>query len=151
MIEGRRSVGIFSSLRVGATDEVPILPKPFVLQRKSAGVEVSIDAAELEGLSESELRQRFEAAKQAGGAGGAGQGGREDLSDYVAEEASKRRKLQGMIFRLSEMIVLLISFSSHFSPTRRIKKFKRQEGKLQILNCCQFCRFKFTRQADLTK
>ena len=58
-------------------------------------MDVSIDASELEGLSEAELRQRFEAAKQAGGGGSAGQGGREDLSDFVAEEASKRRKMQG--------------------------------------------------------
>lgn len=65
-------------------------------KRKNAqggGVDLSIDAAELEGLSESELKARFEAAKQASGGGGAGQGGREDLSDFVAEEAAKRRKM----------------------------------------------------------
>jgi len=57
------------------------------------GVDLSIDAAELEGLSESELKARFDAARQSSGGGAAGQGGREDLSDYVAEEAAKRRKM----------------------------------------------------------
>lgn len=53
------------------------------------------DAAELEGLSEAELRKRYDTAKTSGGQGGAGQGGREDLSDVVAEENAKRRKMQG--------------------------------------------------------
>jgi splicing factor 3B subunit 2 len=52
-------------------------------------VDVSIDAAELEGLSEDELRRRYEQ----GSKGGAGvPGAREDFSDLVAQESAKRKK-----------------------------------------------------------
>lgn len=74
-----------------STGNVPILGVDDRGQKRKAGaVDMSIDAAELEGLSEAELRQRFEDAKRA--SSGAGQGGREDLSDVVAEEAARRRK-----------------------------------------------------------
>ncbi|CAD6573969.1 MAG: hypothetical protein CYPHOPRED_005251 [Cyphobasidiales sp. Tagirdzhanova-0007] len=88
-----RNIGTGNIPILGVDDRGQKVLSPF---RKAAGtgVDVSIDASELEGLSEAELRQRFEAAKQAGGGGSAGQGGREDLSDFVAEEASKRRKMQ---------------------------------------------------------
>ena len=82
------------------TGNVPILGVDERGQKRKAaqnasGVDVSIDAADLEGMNEAELRQKFEAARRSGQAGGAGQGGREDFSDFVAEEAAKRRKMQG--------------------------------------------------------
>lgn len=50
---------------------------------------MSIDAAELEGLSEEELRRKYDA----GARGGAGvPGAREDFSDMVAKESAKRKK-----------------------------------------------------------
>lgn len=73
------------------TGNVPILGVDDRGQkRKADGVDVSIDAAELDGMSEAELRQRFEHAKRT--SSGAGQGGREDFSEFVAEEAAKRRQ-----------------------------------------------------------
>jgi hypothetical protein len=58
-------------------------------QRKANGVDVSIDAEALEGMSEEELRRKYEQ----GSRGGAGvPGGREDFSDLVARESAKRKK-----------------------------------------------------------
>jgi splicing factor 3B subunit 2 len=54
-------------------------------------VDVSIDAAELEGLSEDQLRARYEAAAK-GSAGVPGAGNREDFSDLVAKEMAKKKQ-----------------------------------------------------------
>ncbi|GAA5877614.1 hypothetical protein JCM3774_005358 [Rhodotorula dairenensis] len=56
-------------------------------KRKAGGVEVALDAAELEGLSEADLRARYEQASRAG------RTHHEDFSDFVGEEVAKRRKL----------------------------------------------------------
>ena len=65
-------------------------------EQQAGRVDVSLDAAELEGLSDAELKQRYEAAQRqkTASSGGAGQGGREDMSDVVAEEMAKRRKME---------------------------------------------------------
>ncbi len=55
-------------------------------------MDVSLDASELEGLSEEELRRRYDAQSR-GSAGVPGQGpGREDFSDMVAKEMAKKRQ-----------------------------------------------------------
>jgi splicing factor 3B subunit 2 len=56
-------------------------------------VDVALDPSELEGLSEEQLRQRYEESRQRSGGGAVGnqQGGREDLSDLVAQESAKRK------------------------------------------------------------
>jgi hypothetical protein len=70
-------------------------------QRKAnSGVAISLDAAELEGLSEAELRARYAAAGP--------RGTHEDLSDVVNEEG-KRRKLG------SFSLLLLLFFPSSLS------------------------------------
>jgi len=62
------------------------------VQRKAGGVDVSLDVSELEGLSEEELRKRYDAQSR-GSAGVPGQGpGREDFSDMVAKEMAKKRQ-----------------------------------------------------------
>jgi len=67
--------------------------RPFV-QRKACGVDVSLDASELEGLSEEELRRRYDEQSR-GSAGVPGQGpGREDFSEMVAKEMAKKRLVQ---------------------------------------------------------
>ena len=59
------------------------------LQRKANGVDVSIDASELEGMSEYELRRRYDAHSR----GSAGvPGNKEDFSDMVAKEMAKKRQ-----------------------------------------------------------
>ena len=63
------------------------------MQRKANGVDISIDASELEGLSEDELRRRYDQHSR-GTAGVPGAGGREDFSDMIAKEmASKKQKM----------------------------------------------------------
>ena len=54
---------------------------------------MALDPSELEGLSEEQLRQRYEESRQRSGGGAVGnqQGGREDLSDMVAQESAKRK------------------------------------------------------------
>jgi hypothetical protein len=61
-------------------------------QRKAAGdVEVALDPSELEGLSQEQLQQRYEASRRAAAAGKA-QAASEDVSDVYAAEMAKRRK-----------------------------------------------------------
>ncbi|POW12922.1 hypothetical protein PSTT_04106 [Puccinia striiformis] len=62
-------------------------------RKATGGVDVALDPSELEGLSEDQLRQRYEESKQRSNGGGVGnqQGGREDLSDLVAQESAKRK------------------------------------------------------------
>lgn len=62
-----------------------------LLQRKANGVDVSIDAAELEGMSEEELRRKYEESSRGGRAGVPG-GNSEDFSDMVAREMAKKRQ-----------------------------------------------------------
>jgi splicing factor 3B subunit 2 len=57
-------------------------------QRKANGVDVSIDAGELEGLSEEELRRKYDAHSR----GSAGVSNKEDFSDMVAKEMAKKRQ-----------------------------------------------------------
>lgn len=54
-------------------------------------MDISIDAAELEGLSEEELRRRYDAQSR-GNAGVPGAGRGEDFSDMVAKEMANRKK-----------------------------------------------------------
>jgi len=57
--------------------------------KKRNGVDVSIDAGELEGLTEEELRKKYDA--QARGNAGV-PGSREDFSDMVAKEMAKKKQ-----------------------------------------------------------
>jgi splicing factor 3B subunit 2 len=73
----------------GSGAAIPVLGEERGTKRRAGGVDVSIDAAELEGMSEEELKKRFEQ----GSRGGAGvPGAREDFSDLVAKESAKRKK-----------------------------------------------------------
>jgi splicing factor 3B subunit 2 len=54
-------------------------------------VDISIDASELEGMSEEELRRKYDSHSR----GNAGvPGSREDFSDMVAQETVKRQKME---------------------------------------------------------
>lgn len=55
-------------------------------RKAGGGVEIALEAGELEGLSEEELRERYEKA------GRGSRGTHEDLSQVVGEEQAKRRK-----------------------------------------------------------
>jgi hypothetical protein len=55
-------------------------------KRKAGAVDVALDAADLEGLSEAELAARYEQASKQG------RGAQEDFSDMAAAEMAKRRK-----------------------------------------------------------
>lgn len=54
-------------------------------------MDVALDASELEGLSEDDLRKRYDAANR-GSAGVPGGGRAEDFSDLVAKEAGRRKQ-----------------------------------------------------------
>ncbi|ETW86315.1 hypothetical protein HETIRDRAFT_380641 [Heterobasidion irregulare TC 32-1] len=69
---------------------IPVLGDERGTKRKANGVEVSIDAAELEGMSEDELRRRYD--EHARGAAGVPGANREDFSDMVAKEMAKKRQ-----------------------------------------------------------
>lgn len=58
-------------------------------QRKADGVDVSIDASELESMTEEELRRKYDA--QSRGSAGV-PGSREDFSDMVASEMAKKKQ-----------------------------------------------------------
>jgi splicing factor 3B subunit 2 len=74
---------------LAGTGAVPVLGEERGTKRKAGGVELSIDAEALAGMSEDELRRRY----QEGARGGANvPGGREDFSDVVAQESAKRKK-----------------------------------------------------------
>jgi splicing factor 3B subunit 2 len=60
------------------------------LQRKT-GVDVSLDAAELQGISEEELRRKYDASSR-GNAGVPGGRGGEDFSEMVAKEMAKKKQ-----------------------------------------------------------
>ncbi|CEQ40820.1 SPOSA6832_02464, partial [Sporobolomyces salmonicolor] len=72
---------------VGAAAGPPVLgQEERGTKRKAGGVDVALDAGELEGLSEADLRAKFEQA-------GRGAGTHEDFSDFAAQEVAKRRKM----------------------------------------------------------
>ncbi|KAJ7077897.1 DUF382-domain-containing protein [Mycena belliarum] len=76
---------------VASHANLPVLGDERSTKRKANGVDVSIDAAELEGLSEEELRRKYDAHSR----GSAGvPGSREDFSDFVAKEVASRSKKQ---------------------------------------------------------
>ena len=52
---------------------------------------MSLDASELEGLSEAELRRRYDAQSR-GNANVPGAANREDFSDMVAQEMAKKKQ-----------------------------------------------------------
>ena len=61
-------------------------------QRKANGVDISIDASELQGMSEEELRRRYEqSSRGSAGVPGGGRGG-EDFSDMIAKEMHKKKQ-----------------------------------------------------------
>ncbi|KAF9462711.1 DUF382-domain-containing protein [Collybia nuda] len=69
---------------------IPVLGDERGTKRKANGVDVSIDAAELEGLSEEELRRKYDAHSR--GTAGVPGAGREDFSDMVAKEMAKKKQ-----------------------------------------------------------
>uniref|UniRef100_A0A8H8CNN0 PSP proline-rich domain-containing protein n=1 Tax=Psilocybe cubensis TaxID=181762 RepID=A0A8H8CNN0_PSICU len=70
---------------------IPVLGDERGTKRKANGVDVSIDASELEGLSEEELRRKYDAHAR-GNAGVPGSGRSEDFSDMVAKEMAKKKQ-----------------------------------------------------------
>ncbi|KAF8646940.1 hypothetical protein AX16_007032 [Volvariella volvacea WC 439] len=68
---------------------IPVLGDERGAKRKGNGVDVSIDAGELEGMSEEDLRRRYEQHSR-GSAGVQGRG--EDFSDMVAKEMAKKKQ-----------------------------------------------------------
>ncbi|THH12938.1 hypothetical protein EW146_g7231 [Bondarzewia mesenterica] len=69
---------------------IPVLGDERGTKRRVGGVDVSIDAAQLEGMSEDELRRRYD--EHARGAAGVPGANREDFSDLVAKEMGKKRQ-----------------------------------------------------------
>ncbi|KAF6763483.1 spliceosome associated protein [Ephemerocybe angulata] len=59
--------------------------------KKKGGVEVTLDASELEGMSEDDLRKKYDSANK-GNAGVPGGGRSEDFSDLVAKEMAKKKQ-----------------------------------------------------------
>ena len=59
------------------------------MKRKS-GVDISLDASELEGISEDELRRKYDASSR--GSAGVPGGRGEDFSDMVAKEMAKKKQ-----------------------------------------------------------
>ena len=58
-------------------------------QRRGSGVDVSIDAAELEGMSTEDLRRKYDQHSR----GSAGvPGSKEDFSDMIAKETASRKQ-----------------------------------------------------------
>ena len=59
------------------------------MQRKGSGVDISIDAAELEGMSTEDLRRKYEQHSR----GSAGvPGSKEDFSDMIVKEMAKKKQ-----------------------------------------------------------
>jgi len=70
---------------------VPVLGDERSTKRKANGVDVTIDSSELEGLSEEQLRAKYDAASK-GNAGVPGAANREDYSDMIAKEMAKKKQ-----------------------------------------------------------
>ncbi|EIN06987.1 DUF382-domain-containing protein [Punctularia strigosozonata HHB-11173 SS5] len=80
-----------SGVSGAANANIPVLGDERGKKRKANGVDVSIDASELEGMSEEDLRRKYDAHSR----GNAGvPGSKEDFSDLVAQETVKRQKLE---------------------------------------------------------
>ncbi|KZV92887.1 DUF382-domain-containing protein [Exidia glandulosa HHB12029] len=76
-----------------AGGHVPVLGEERGTKRKANGVEVSIDEAELAGLSEDQLRKKFDAASR-GSAGVTGRGSRDEWDSVAQEVARKKQKTE---------------------------------------------------------
>jgi splicing factor 3B subunit 2 len=73
----------------GSGVPIPVLGDERGTKRKANGVDISLDAAELEGLSEDELRRKYDQHSR----GSAGvTGSKEDFSDMVAKEMAKKKQ-----------------------------------------------------------
>lgn len=59
------------------------------MMQKRNGVDVTLDASELEGLSEEELRRKYDANARSSVSV---PGGKEDFSDMVAKEMAKKKQ-----------------------------------------------------------
>jgi len=68
---------------------LPVLGEERGTKRKANGVDISIDAGEMEGITEDELRRKYEQHSR-GSAGVAGS--KEDFSDMVAKEMAKKKQ-----------------------------------------------------------
>ncbi|KAF9505862.1 hypothetical protein BS47DRAFT_1385805 [Hydnum rufescens UP504] len=73
------------------SSSVPVLGDERSTKRKANGVDVTIDSSELEGLSDEQLRAKYEAAAK-GNAGVPGAANREDYSDMIAKEMAKKKQ-----------------------------------------------------------
>ncbi|KAG5640090.1 hypothetical protein DXG03_001258 [Asterophora parasitica] len=69
---------------------IPVLGDERGTKRKANGIDVSIDASELEGLSEEELRRKYDAYSR--GSAGVPGANKEDFSDMVAKEMAKKKQ-----------------------------------------------------------
>jgi len=79
----------------GGGMNVPVLGQEQRGSKRKGGVDVSIDASELEGMSEDQLKRHYAEASRSGTGNGVHvPGGREDFSDMVAENAKKQRQKQ---------------------------------------------------------
>ena len=58
-------------------------------KQKKNGVDIALDASELEGMSEDDLRKKYDAANR--GSAGVPGGRGEDFSDMVAQEMAKKK------------------------------------------------------------
>ncbi|QRV75430.1 splicing factor 3B subunit 2 [Ceratobasidium sp. AG-Ba] len=68
---------------------VPVLGEERSSKRRD-GVDVSIDASELEGLSQEQMRAKYDAVSR-GNAGVPGASNKEDFSDLISKETAKRK------------------------------------------------------------
>ncbi|KAF5378343.1 hypothetical protein D9615_008709 [Tricholomella constricta] len=69
---------------------IPVLGDERGTKRKANGIDVSIDASELEGLSEEELRRKYDSYSR--GSAGVPGANKEDFSDMVAKEMAKKKQ-----------------------------------------------------------
>ncbi len=81
MNEGRRYVPSFASLFRIFLQSHP---------KRKSGVDISLDASELEGISEDELRRKYDVNSR--GSAGVPGGRGEDFSDMVAKEMAKKKQ-----------------------------------------------------------
>ncbi|KIJ34644.1 hypothetical protein M422DRAFT_181765 [Sphaerobolus stellatus SS14] len=78
---------------VASGQQVPVLGEERGSKRKTNGVDLSIDASELENMSDEQLRRHYEAATR-GSAGVPGANGAEDFTELIAKEMAGRQKRQ---------------------------------------------------------
>ncbi|KAI0683347.1 DUF382-domain-containing protein [Cytidiella melzeri] len=89
LMGSERGYDVSAVANVGAS--IPVLGDERGTKRKANGVDISIDASELEGMSEDELRRRYDQSSR-GSAGVPGANGREDFSDMIAKEMHKKKQ-----------------------------------------------------------